>query len=97
MFLVTTFTVGGIWLALIGLCGGRGSRVERGIASALAHWKQRPRRLAQALLRIALRMHGVPFEDRPVEVNERTETTVVALALIGEPDGAWRLWKGGAA
>lgn len=84
-------------LALIGLCGGKGPEVERGIRCAMDHWRRRPRGLAQALLRVAFRMHGVPFEDRPVEVNGRTETTVLALALIGEPDGAWRLWKGEAA
>lgn len=83
-------------LALIGLCGRKVPAVERGIERALEDWRRGARGLAQALLRIAFRMHGVPFDDRPVEVNERTETTVLALALIGEPDGAWRLWKGGA-
>ncbi len=81
-------------LALIGLCGQKGPQVDRGIQCALEHWRRRPRGLAQALLRVAFRMHGVPFEDRALEVQERTETTVLALALIGEPDGAWRLWKG---
>ncbi len=84
-------------LALIGLCGRTGPAVERGIERALRHWSARPRGLAQALLRIAFRMHGVPFEDRAVEVSERTETTVLALAVIGEPEGAWRAWKGEAA
>lgn len=83
-------------LALIGLCGRRGPQVERGVARALDHWKRGPRGLAQALLRIAFRMHGAGFEDRPVAVSERTETTVLALALIGEPEGAWRQWRGGA-
>lgn len=84
-------------LALIGLIGRSEPQVGRGIECALDHWKRGPRGLAQALLRIAFRMHGVPFDDRPVEVSERTETTVLALALIGDPDGAWRRWKGGAA
>lgn len=83
-------------LALIGLCGRSGPQVARGMQCALDHWRRGPRGLAQALLRIAFRMHGVEFQDRPVEVSERTETTVLALALIGEPEGAWRLWKGGA-
>ncbi len=84
-------------LALIGLCGRKGPAVERGMERALEDWRRGPRGLAQALLRIAFRMHSVPFDDRPVEASGRTETTVLALALIGEPDGAWRLWKGGAA
>jgi hypothetical protein len=84
-------------LGLIGLCGRRGPEVERGLRCALEHWRRGPRGLAQALLRIAFRMHGVPFEDRPVEVREWTETSVLALAMIGEPEGSWRLWKGGAA
>jgi hypothetical protein len=84
-------------LGLIGLCGRGGPQVERGIRCALGHWKRGPRGLAQALLRIAFRMHGVEFDDRPVEVSERTETTVLALALIGEPEGTWRQWRGGAA
>lgn len=84
-------------LGLIGLCGRSGLQVERGIRCALGHWSRAPRGLAQALLRIAFRMHGVEFEDRPVEVSERTETTVLALALIGEPEGTWRQWRGGAA
>lgn len=82
-------------LALIGLCGRRAPQVEKGIGCALQHWGRQPRGLAQALLRIAFRMHGVPFEDRPVEVGGRTETAVLALAVIGEPEGAWRQWKGG--
>lgn len=81
-------------LALIGLCGRKGPQVGRGLECALGHWRRAPRGLAQALLRIALRMHGVPFDDRPVAVNHRTETTVLALSLIGEPEGTWRLWKG---
>jgi hypothetical protein len=84
-------------LGLIGLCRRRGPQVERGIACALGHWSRAPRGLAQALLRVAFRMHGVAFADRPVEVSGRTDTTVLALALIGEPEGAWRQWKGGAA
>lgn len=84
-------------LALIGLCGRTGPQVERGLARAGEDWKRGPRGLAHALLRIALRMHGVAFEDRPVEVNPRTDTAVLAFALIGEPEGAWRLWKGGSA
>lgn len=84
-------------LALIGLCGRRGPQVERGIECALRHWRQGARGLAQALLRIAFRMHGVPFGDRPVSVNGRTETTILALALIGGPEGSWKLWKGEAA
>jgi hypothetical protein len=84
-------------LALIGLCGRKEPQVERGIARAVEDWKRGPRGLAHALLRIAFRMHGVPFEDRPVEVNPRTDTAVLAFALIGEPEGAWRLWKGGSA
>ncbi|MGC8759778.1 MAG: hypothetical protein ACP5VC_07445 [Bryobacteraceae bacterium] len=84
-------------LALIGLCGCGEPQVGRGIECALAHWRRGPRGLAQALLRVAFRMHGVPFDDRPVAVNERTETTVLALALIGEPEGPWKLWKGEAA
>ena len=84
-------------LALIGVCGRKSAAVERGIRCALGHWKRGPHGLAQALLRIAFRMHGVEFEDRPVTVNERTETTVLALALIGEAEGAWKLWKGDAA
>lgn len=83
-------------VALIGLCGRSGPQVEQGIRCALNHWRRGPRGLAQALLRIAFRMHGVEFEDRPVAVNERTETTVLALSLIGEPGGTWRLWRGGA-
>lgn len=84
-------------LALIGLCRRSEPQVKRGVQRAMNHWQRGTRGLAQALLRIAFRMHGVEFEDRPVEVNERTETTVLALALIGEPEGAWRLWKGGSA
>lgn len=84
-------------LALIGLCGRRGPQVERGIECALRHWREGVRGLAQALLRIAFRMHGVPFDDRPPATSGRTDTTVLALALMGEPEGAWRLWKGGAA
>lgn len=83
-------------LALIGLCRSKGPQVERGIQCALGHWRRRPRGLAQALLRVAFRMHGVPFDDRLLEANERTETTVLALGLIGEPGGAWRLWRGSA-
>ncbi len=81
-------------LALIGLCRRKGTQVERGIQRAQEDWRRAPRGLAQALLRIAFRMHGVTFDDRPVVVNERTETTVLALSLIGDADGAWRLWKG---
>lgn len=81
-------------LALIGLCGRKGPQVDRILECALGHWRRRPRGLAQALLRIALRMHGVSFDDLPVAVNHRTETTVLALSLIGEPEGTWRLWKG---
>lgn len=83
-------------LALIGLCGREGPQVERGLRRAMEDWRRAPRGLAQALLRIAFRMHGVAFDDRPVVVNERTETTVLALSLIGDADGAWRHWKGGA-
>jgi hypothetical protein len=81
-------------VALIGLCGRKGPQVERGLQRAQEDWRRGPRGLAQALLRIAFRMHGVAFDDRPVVVNERTETTVLALSLIGEAEGAWRLWKG---
>jgi hypothetical protein len=81
-------------LALIGLCGRKAPQVNRGIECALRHWEQGVRGLAQALLRIAFRMHGVPFVDRPLRASGRTETTVLALALIGEPEGAWKLWGG---
>lgn len=83
-------------LALIGLCGRSEPQVKRGVQCALGHWRRGTHGLAQTLLRIAFRMHGVEFQDRPVEVSERTETTVLALALIGEPEGTWRLWKRGA-
>lgn len=83
-------------LALIGLCGRSGPTVERGITCALGHWQCRPRGLAQALLRIAFRMHGVPFEDRPVETPEYCETSLLAFALIGDREGTWRLWQKGA-
>ncbi|MCS7043342.1 MAG: hypothetical protein NZR01_11170 [Bryobacteraceae bacterium] len=82
-------------LALIGLAGRGGPPVERGIACAFQHWSRQPRGLAQALLRIAFRMHGAAFDDRPVRVTARTETSVLALALIGEPQGTWKLWQGG--
>jgi squalene cyclase len=84
-------------LALVGLCGRGGPQVEHGIRCALGHWRRRPRGLAQAVLRVAFRMQGVEFDDRPVEVSERTETTVLALARIGDAEGAWKLWKGDAA
>jgi hypothetical protein len=45
-------------------------------------------------MRIGLRMQGIPFADNRPELHERTETTQIALALIGEAEGTWRLWRG---
>lgn len=81
-------------LALTALSGRSGPQVGRGIECALRDWRRGVRGLAQAWLRIAFRMHAVPFEDRDIDVNPQTETGVLALALIGEPEGAWRRWKG---
>jgi len=84
-------------LALIGLQGGRGLDLAASIDRAKADWNRPQPGLSRALLRVGLRMHGVEFSDRRPEVTERTETTQVALALIGEPDGVWRRWRGGEA
>ncbi len=84
-------------LALIGLCGSSGLQLSASLERLEAEWRKPQAPLSEALLRIALRMHGVAFEDRQPRVSERSETTQLALSLIGAPDGAWRLWKGVAA
>ncbi len=81
-------------LALIGLCGAEGIDLSASLDRARADWQRPQSPLSTALLRVAMRMHGVPFEDRPPLVTEKSETTQLALALIGEPGGAWVLWKG---
>jgi len=84
-------------LALIGLEGGRGMDLAVSLARAKADWGHRQPGLSGALLRIGMRMHGLAFEDRRPEITDRTETTQVALALIGEMEGTWRQWRGGTA
>ena len=83
-------------LALIGLSGNPKLDVGRSIDRALNDWRKPQPALARALIRIGLRMHGVAFEDRRPEITDRTETTQIALSLIGEPEGAWRQWRGDA-
>lgn len=81
-------------LALIGLSGNPRLDVGPSVERARSDWSKPQRGLAGVLLRIGLRMQGVPFEDRRPDISERSETTQVALAMIGEPEGAWRFWRG---
>lgn len=83
-------------LALIGLYGIPQSEIEKSIQCIRQDWAKPQMALARAMQRIALRMHGIPFEDRRPEVSDRSETTQIALSLIGEPEGTWRHWRGDA-
>lgn len=81
-------------LALIGLSGNGQLDLAASRHRAQEDWAAPQAALARGLMRIGLRMQGIPFADNRPELHERTETTQIALALIGEAEGTWRLWRG---
>lgn len=83
-------------LALIGLSGNPSLDLSKSLRRAQQDWTKPQSTLARALARIGLRMQGIAFADQRPQLGDQTETTQIALSLIGEPDGSWRLWRGDA-
>ena len=81
-------------LALIGLNGARQRDLAPSFKCAQQYWSGRIPNLGRALLRIALRLHGVPFQDVPATPPQQCrEVAHLAFEALGDPGGNWKLLR----